>query len=330
VEKRHRILLIIALVLLPVLAYLHLTIGQIQLSSADFYNAIFNYNDSETGQLLVREFRFPRLVMAIVAGSSLAIAGMLMQTLFNNPLAGPYVLGINSGASLAVALGTLSGISFFSSNFGLIGLALIGALVFGFIVLGFSLFVRNSLSLLLVGIMIGSFTSAITSLLQTISSADSLKVFTIWGMGSLQQVELSQLGIISFFFILGLFFSFFLIKPLNALVLGENASLLLGVPVKNLRVIIIVITALLAGLVTAFCGPIAFVGLAIPNLCKMLFKTQQHLVLLLGNILLGALFLISCDILVQGLEPFILVPINVITSIVGAPFVIFIILKRLA
>lgn len=329
-EKRHRILLIITLVLLPFLAYLHLTIGQIQLTSSDFYNAIFNYTDTETGQLLVREFRLPRLIMAIVAGSSLAIAGMLMQTLFNNPLAGPYVLGINSGASLAVALGTLSGISFFSSNIGLIGLALIGALVFGFIVLGFSLFVRNSLSLLLVGIMIGSFTSAITSLLQTISSADSLKVFTIWGMGSLQQVELSQLGIISVFFILGIFFSFFLIKPLNALVLGENASLLLGVPVKNLRIIIIVITALLAGLVTAFCGPIAFVGLAIPNLCKMLFKTQQHLVLLLGNILLGALFLISCDILVQSLEPFILVPINVITSIVGAPFVIFIILKRLA
>jgi iron complex transport system permease protein len=330
VEKRHRILLIIALVLLPVLAYFHLTIGQIQLSSADFYNAVFNYSDSETAQLLVREFRLPRLIMAIVAGSSLAIAGMLMQTLFNNPLAGPYILGINSGASLAVALGTLSGISLFSSNIGLIGLALIGALVFGFIVLGFSLFVRNSLSLLLVGIMIGSFTSAITSLLQTISSADSLKVFTIWGMGSLQQVELSQIGIITVFFILGIFFSFFLIKPLNALVLGENASLLLGVPVKNLRIIIIVITALLAGLVTAFCGPIAFVGLAIPNLCKMLFKTQQHLVLLLGNILLGALFLISCDILVQGLEPFILVPINVITSIVGAPFVIFIILKRLA
>ncbi len=329
-EKRHRILLIIALVLLPVLAYFHLTIGQIQLSSADFYNAVFNYSDSETAQLLVREFRLPRLIMAIVAGSSLAIAGMLMQTLFNNPLAGPYILGINSGASLAVALGTLSGISLFSSNIGLIGLALIGALVFGFIVLGFSLFVRNSLSLLLVGIMIGSFTSAITSLLQTISSADSLKVFTIWGMGSLQQVELSQIGIITVFFILGIFFSFFLIKPLNALVLGENASLLLGVPVKNLRIIIIVITALLAGLVTAFCGPIAFVGLAIPNLCKMLFKTQQHLVLLLGNILLGALFLISCDILVQGLEPFILVPINVITSIVGAPFVIFIILKRLA
>ncbi|MCF8414828.1 MAG: iron ABC transporter permease [Crocinitomicaceae bacterium] len=329
-EKRHRILLIIALVLLPVLAYFHLTIGQIQLSSADFYNAFFNYSDSETGQLLVREFRLPRLIMAIVAGSSLAIAGMLMQTLFKNPLAGPYILGINSGASIAVALGTLSGISMFSSNIGLIGLALIGALVFGFIVLGFSLFVRNSLSLLLVGIMIGSFTSAITSLLQTISSADSLKVFTIWGMGSLQQVELSQIGIITVFFILGIFFSFFLIKPLNALVLGENASLLLGVPVKNLRIIIIVITALLAGLVTAFCGPIAFVGLAIPNLCKMLFKTQQHLVLLLGNILLGALFLISCDILVQGLEPFILVPINVITSIVGAPFVIFIILKRLA
>jgi len=329
-EKRHRILLIIALVLLPVLAYFHLSIGQIQLSSDDFYNAIFSYNDHETGQLLVREFRLPRLIMAIVAGSSLAIAGMLMQTLFNNPLAGPYVLGINSGASLAVALGTLSGISFFSSNIGLIGLALIGALVFGFIVLGFSLFVRNSLSLLLVGIMIGSFTSSITSLLQTISSADSLKVFTIWGMGSLQQVEMSQIGIIIAFFILGIFLSLFLIKPLNALVLGENASLLLGIPVKNLRIIIIVITALLAGLVTAFCGPIAFVGLAIPNLCKLLFKTQQHLVLLLGNVLLGALFLISCDILVQGLEPYILVPINVITSIVGAPFVIFIILKRMA
>ncbi len=328
-EKRHRILLIIALVLLPVLAYLHLTIGQIQLSSADFYNAIFNYNDRETGQLLVREFRFPRLIMAIVAGSSLAVAGMLMQTLFKNPLAGPYVLGINSGASLAVATGMLTGFNFLQTDLGIVSLALIGAFVFGLVILLFSSFLRNSVSLLLVGIMIGSFTSAITALMQSISSAETLKSFTMWGMGSLQQVELDQTGLILIIYLIGIVLSFLLIKALNTLVLGEDAAQLLGINTKTIRILIVSVTALLAGLITAYCGPIAFVGLAIPNLSRIIFRTQDHLWLLLANILLGAHFMLFCDILIQQFEHILLIPINVITSIIGAPFILFVIVKRM-
>lgn len=330
ITKRTQLIFAILAILLPLTAGWHLAAGQIEIGIGEQINAWVDFDPRNTQHLLVREFRFPRMIMAIISGSALAISGMLMQTLFRNPLAGPYILGINSGASLAVATGLLTGFSFLQSDLGLVSLALIGAIIFGFVILSFSVFLRNSLSLLLIGIMLGSFTSAITQLIQSMSSAESIKNFMLWGMGSLQQVELDQTPLIILVFLLGVVLTAFLIKPLNALILGDDAAFSLGINVYRTRILSIVATALLAGLITAFCGPIAFVGLAIPNLSRIIFKTQDHFTLLFANILLGALFMLSSDILIQYLESQVVIPINVITSIIGAPFVVFIILKRLA
>jgi iron complex transport system permease protein len=330
ISRRTQIIFSLLALLLPISAGLHLVAGQIEISFGDHVNAWLDFDPENTQHLIVREFRFPRMLMAIISGSALALSGMLMQTLFRNPLAGPYILGINSGASLAVATGLLTGFSFLQSDLGIVSLALIGAVIFGFVILSFSLFLRNSLSLLLIGIMIGSFTSAITQLIQSVSSAESIKNFMLWGMGSLQQVELDQTPLILVVFFIGMILTIILIKSLNAMVLGDDAAFSLGVNVRRTRILAILATAILAGLITAFCGPIAFVGLAIPNLSRILFKTQDHFTLMFANILLGALFMIGSDILIQLLESQIVIPINVITSIIGAPFVVFIILKRLA
>ena len=270
------------------------------------------------------------MAMALIAGAGLSVAGLLMQTLFNNPLAGPYVLGINSGSSLFVAFTFMTGIPILSSDIGIVSAALIGAFIFGLIILSFSYVVRSHISLLLIGLMLGSFTSALVYILQTASNSEELKAFTMWAMGSLQSVELAELPFISCIFFLGIFAVFFIIKPLNVLVIGEKNAKLLGINYRSVRMIIIIITALLTGLITAYCGPIAFVGLAVPNLVKLLFKTQNQLMLLLSSILVGATFVLLCDILIQLMEKNMNIPINAITSLIGAPFIVFIVLKRIA
>ena len=329
-SSKNKILFLILFLLLPIVAIVHLFVGEINLSFLDFYNSLFKFNSSNTNHIIFQEFRIPRLIMGIIAGSGLSIAGLLMQTMFNNPLAGPYILGINSGSSLFVAFSIMTGIPFLTSDIGTISSALIGAFIFGLIILSFSFVVRSHVSLLLIGIMLGSFTSAFVSILQSMSDPGQLKLFTMWAMGSLQQVELDQLPIIVSFFLIGLIASLFVIKPLNTLILGESQALMLGFHIKYVRLILIVITAILTGLITAFCGPIAFVGLAVPNLVKLVFKTQSHSSLLLGCFLIGSVFLLLCDILVQLLESSVHIPINALTSIIGAPFVIVIVLKRLA
>lgn len=329
ISKRHTIIILGLLILLPIIAFVHLFSGQISIDFSDYISSIFNYNSSDTYQVIAREIRIPRLIMAIIAGAGLSIAGLLMQTLFNNPLAGPYVLGINSGASLFVAFSIMTGIPFFTSTMGITANALIGAFVFGMIILFFSRFLRSQISLLLVGLMLGSFTGALVSLTQTISEADELKVFTLWALGSLQKVEFEQLLPISLVFIIGIILVGFVSKSLNILVLGEDNARLLGVNIKRTRLFIIILTALFTGLITAFCGPIAFIGLAVPNLVRMVFKTQSHMTLLISCSLTGAIFILLCDICIQLIEPHFMIPINVFTSIVGAPFVVFIILRKL-
>jgi iron complex transport system permease protein len=269
------------------------------------------------------------MTMAILAGSSLAICGMLMQTLFNNPLAGPYVLGINSGASLIVALTLMTGVSFFSSDLGLISAGIMGSLIFGTIILFCSFAVRSHVSLLLIGLMISSFVGAIISVLESMSGAEELKQFTFWSMGSLQQVSFAQIPLIASLIIVSWISVLFAVKPLNALVLGQSSAKNIGVNIQQVRVFIIGITAILVGIITAFCGPIAFVGLAIPNLVRIIFKTQNHLVLYIGNLLIGGLFLLLCDCFIQLIEPWLLFPINAFTSILGAPFVVYMLLKKL-
>ncbi len=322
-------IMICLLCFLPIAMYLHLMAGQIEISYASFFDSFWNYDANNTTHVLVREFRIPRLAMALFAGAGLSLSGMLMQTLFKNPLAGPYVLGINSGASLLIALSLMTSIQFFQSNFGLIGTALIGAFAAGLLMMAVAQRLKSQISLLLVGLMFGSFTSAIVSILESFAGAESLKSYTMWSMGSLQQVEFGQLGFISLIFLVGIAASFLLVKPLNMLVIGEKSAALLGLPIKSMRMFVLLLTALFAGLITAFCGPIAFVGIAIPNLTRILFQTSNHRYLIIGNCFIGAIFLLLTDAFIQVLEGHISIPLNAITSIIGAPFVVFLLMRKL-
>ncbi|MGJ8661807.1 MAG: FecCD family ABC transporter permease [Bacteroidota bacterium] len=328
--KRNKILLLVLLVILPIAFICHFAAGEIPISWSTFIDAWLSFDPSNSEHLIVREFRFPRFIMACLAGSALSVSGLMMQTLFNNPLAGPYILGINSGSSLFVAISLMTGYTFFQNDFGLVSSALFGALIFGFIILGISFKIKQGVSLLLIGLMLGSFSGALISVIQYLSEANSLKIFTLWAMGSLQQVETAQLPLISILFLFGVFGSLFIIKPLNAFVLGETEAQLLGISIRNIRLLIILITALLTGIITAYCGPIAFIGLAVPNLVKIIFKTQDHRILLPASLILGAVFLVFCDIIVQLLAAKIPLPINAVTSLIGAPMVIYFIVKRIA
>lgn len=329
-RKKNRTLLLLLFALLPIAFALHFMAGETSISWISFYDAWFSFDPSNSDHLIVREFRFPRFVMACLAGSALSVSGLMMQTLFNNPLAGPYILGINSGSSLFVAISLMTGFSFFQNDFGLISSALTGALIFGFLILAVSFKIKQGVSLLLIGLMLGSFSGALVSVIQYLSEANALKIFTIWAMGSLQQVQTAQLPLILVLFLLGMIASFFIIKPLNAFVLGETEAEMLGISIRNIRLFIIIITAILTGLVTAYCGPIAFIGLAVPNLVKIIFKTQDHRILLPASLVLGAVFLVFCDIIVQLTVEWIPLPINAVTSLIGAPMVIYFIVKRIA
>lgn len=310
------------------LFFIHLSIGELEVSFEEILSSLKD-PDSKIHQI-IWEFRFPRALMAAIAGAGLSIAGLLMQTLFNNPLAGPYVLGINSGSSLIVALSTMTGITIFNTDLGNILSALIGAFIFGLIILVFARWIKSTISLLLVGLMLGSFTSAFIALMQSKADLQSLKSFTMWSLGSLQNVETNQLPLITLTFLVGLIGALAIIKPLNNLVLGEVHSKMIGYNIKNLRLIIIAITALFTGLVTAFCGPISFVGLAVPNILRIALKTQNHTVLILGTAIFGAGFVLLCDLIIRLSSDIIHIPLNVLTALIGAPVVVLILIKKLA
>ncbi len=311
------------------LSFYGLLYGDIDTDFQDLYLALTQYSDEDVNQVIIREIRLPRILMAIISGAALSIAGMLMQTLFQNPLAGPYVLGINSGSSLMVALGLLSGIGIFNSELGLIGSALVGAFIFGLFILFTASFLRNQIGLLLFGVMLGSFVSSIITILEVGSHAESLKAFSLWSMGSLNGVSIQQLPIICIVFIFTCLLTIFIVKPLNILVLGEEEVRLMGYDVKKLRILVVFVTAVFTGLITAFCGPIAFVGLAVPNLTRMLFKTQDHMLLFVANLLFGAFFLLGCDVVTILFSDTLIIPINALTSLIGAPFVIYILISKL-
>ena len=215
-----KVILLLVSIGIIILVILGLRIGDIPTGFSDIYNAVFNYSENNLSELIIREIRLPRLCIAVISGAALSIAGMLMQTLFQNPLAGPYVLGINSGSSLTVALGLLSGVQFFNSELGLIGSALLGAFVFGLFILFTASFIRNQIGLLLFGVMLGSFVAAIITILEASSQAQSLKAFALWSMGSLNGVSIEQVPLISLVFILGCLGTLPIVQPLNVLVLG--------------------------------------------------------------------------------------------------------------
>lgn len=327
-SKRNYILPTLLVVLLLFLMVLHINGGDFALNLGKIWKSLFQFSIDNQTDVIFREIRIPRTFMAIIAGASLSIAGLLMQTLFNNPLAGPSVLGITSGSSLFVAITVLTGISFFNSEWGMVTASLVGAIVFSMIILGFSFFVKSHVSLLLIGMMLGSFSGALIQVLQTSSQASQLKVFTLWGFGSVQHLSFAQIPIVVSVFMLGVLSLIFLIKPLNLLVIGEKSTQLLGIKTTTFRIWIIVVTSLFTGLVTAYCGPISFIGLAVPNMVRLMYKTQNHFKLLVGSAFVGAITLLFCDLLVLWIEPWFNLPLNGITALFGAPVVIWIILKK--
>lgn len=320
--------LIIGLVTLLGASYAHVLVGETSVSFSTLKEAIFDYDPSVIDHVLFREFRLSRTLTAILAGSSLALSGMLMQTLFNNPLAGPYILGINSGASLFVGLLLMSGISIGGAQLGIVGAALLGAFISCVFMIVLSGYLRNQISLLLAGMMFGSFTSAIVSILQQLSGIEELKAFTMWAMGTLQQVSFDELSIYAFTVFGGIVLAFIMGKNLNVLVLGEKPARLLGVNIVRTRIVVLTAVAILAGVTTAFCGPIAFVGMTVPNLTRLVFKTQQHHLLIGMNLLFGALFVLICDTLILHWSTVLPIPLNAFTSLIGAPFVLLILMRR--
>lgn len=279
---------------------------------------------------IILDVRLPRVLAAVFVGAGLSVSGLLMQTLFRNPIAGPYVLGISSGASLGVAIFMMSGFSLLS-HFGQWALVSVAALGAGFVMLLMMLMawrVRDVVTLLIVGLMLGSATSAVVTILEYFSGLQELKMFVLWSFGSLTRITWVELHVLMTIVFIGLAGVFFIIKPLNALLIGETYAKSMGVRIMPVRFVVIAITALLAGSITAFCGPIAFVGIATPHLARMLFKTQNHAQLIPMTILMGMVIMLICDFMAQMPSSEQVLPINAVTSLMGAPVVIWIVIKR--
>jgi iron complex transport system permease protein len=285
---------------------------------------------------ILLNFRLPKAITSILVGSALGLSGLQMQTLFRNPIAGPFILGISSGAGLGVALVIFLGFSF-GVYFGIPDLArdwllVTSAALGSFVVLSIvglaSIRVKSSVSLLIIGLMFASTISAVVSIMQFFSQAENIQAYVIWSFGSLGSLSWNELKVLMPVVIVGCILSVGLSKRLNALLLGENYASSLGLNLKSTRILIIITTSLLAGSVTAFCGPIAFIGLAIPHLARMLFNTSNHLLLTPLVILLGGTAMLIFDIIAQLPGSDAVLPINAVTSLLGAPFVIWLVLRK--
>ena len=323
-------------ILLLIAAVFNLVIGSVRIPVNDVLAVLSNnFTGKASWEYIILEYRLPKLVIACLVGMSLSIAGMMMQTLFQNPMAEPYILGVSSGASLGVAicilgqsLFALSIKDYFSGNFAIIIFALAGSISTMLIILGVSQRIKQIATLLIVGLMFSSFTSAFVNVLAYFSTAEELKRFTFWNLGSLGNISWQQIGFIAPLLLGTIGASFLLNKSLNTLLMGENYAKSMGINLKKIKFIIILVTCMLVAVCTAFVGPIAFVGLAVPHITRMIYKTTNHFNLFIGNIVLGALILILCDIICQLPGEQFVLPINAVTSILGAPLVIYLILKN--
>lgn len=280
---------------------------------------------------LVSRFRLPVAVTCVLAGSALAMAGLMMQTLFRNALAGPDVLGLTSGSSLMVAILILAGNGLsatFATPWTVAIAASVGAAGVFLLVLLISQYVNDNTSLLIIGLMLGATTASIVGVLQYVSRAEDLQAFMIWGLGSVSTTSWDEIIVLLVIVVIGAGLAFSTMKPLNALLLGENYALALGINVKRSRLILLTATSLLTGGVTAFCGPVAFVGLAVPHLVRIIIPTTNHKTLLPSVFFGGALLLLLCDIIAQLPGSTQVLPLNAVTSLLGAPVVIWLVIKN--
>lgn len=311
---------------------LNIGLGSVKIPFEATLSALLGQSvENNSWEYIIYNYRLPKAMTGILVGGGLALSGLLMQTLFRNPLAGPFVLGISSGASLGVALllmgSTLLGGLMFS-DFSLVAAASLGSFLVLFVVLLVANRIRDTMALLIIGLMFGSITSAIVSVLAYFSSAEQLQRFIFWSYGSVGNLSWNQNGVLGGIVLLGLVLSVLSIKSLNAFLLGENYAQSLGVNLKKSRLTLIIATGLLAGSITAFAGPIAFVGLAVPHLTRQLFNTMEHKILVPAVFLYGAVLMLFCDTIAQLPTSAKVLPINAITSIVGAPVVIWLLVRK--
>lgn len=309
---------------------LDLFIGSIRIPFNEILNILTgNIADPIHTEILLN-FRFPKAISAILAGASLSVAGLLMQTLFRNPLADPYILGVSSGASLGVAITMMSAsllpAFWINSGWGVIASAIIGAALVLLLVIGVSYKLQNAVSLLIVGIMFGTIASSIVSILQNFSNPDAIKLYVLWTFGSLSAVSRENLQMLIPIISIGLLLAFFLHKKSDGLLLGENYAKGLGINIRSTRILMVLATGILAGSITAFTGPIAFVGVAVPHIARGIFKTSVHKILIPASVLIGASLILICDIITQ--IPTYTLPINTVSALFGAPVIIWIILRR--
>lgn len=335
-KNKNKIFIVLLCFLLALSLLLNLSLGQVFIPFKEILKSIFmGGSNNSTWDYIILNFRIPKAITAVLVGIGLSISGLLMQTLFRNPLAGPYVLGLSSGSSLGVAF-ILLGSSFlpvsvnglFASNFSIILASCMGSLV----VLGFILMaikkLRDTSMVLIVGLMFSSFSGAIINVLSYFSNAEQLQKYTFWSMGSIGNLTLSQLVILGICVFIGLVISMLSIKSLDAMLLGENYAKSIGVNISKSRLWIIIATAIFAGSITAFAGPIAFVGLAVPHIAKLILQTSSHKTVFVATLLLGAIIMLLCDLISQMPGANFTLPINAVTSMIGAPMVIWLISKR--
>lgn len=326
--RRKNIVTILLLIILLALAAANLLVGSATLPLSEVWKTLRGTSNNELSRIIVYGFRLPKIATATLTGIALSVSGLLMQTTFKNPLAGPYVLGISSGASLGAAISLLAGRALASSSpISLAAAAWAGAMAMLLIVLAASMRLRHNGSLLILGIMLGAAASSGVSILQYLSDEHALKHFVIWSMGSMANVSGSKLAILATGVTIGTLIAILCARPLNVLLLGQEQAATLGLSMRNARTLIFLSTSLLAGVATAFCGPIGFIGIAVPHIARFLYRTSRHGYLLIGCLLIGPISLLLADSISQLPGSAMALPINAITSLLGLPVVIYILIR---
>lgn len=320
--RSRSVLLFTALAALTLFLFLlDLAVGAVAVPLGDVWAALTGGDCPRATAKIILNIRLIKAVVALLAGAALSVSGLQMQTLFRNPLAGPYVLGISSGASLGVALVVLAGVG---SSIGIAEAAWLGAALVLVIIAAVGHRIKDIMVILILGMMFSSGGGAIVQILQYLSKEESLKAFVIWTMGSLGDVTFDQLAVLVPSIIAGLLLAVVTIKPLNLLLFGEEYAVTMGLNIRRSRGLLFLSTTLLAGTVTAFCGPIGFIGLAMPHVTRMLFRNSDHRVLVPGTVLSGAAVLLLCDLVSKMFT----LPINAITALLGIPIVVWVVLRN--
>lgn len=321
---------------LILLFFINISLGSVHIPLKEIFKILsFQEASNATWEYIIFSYRLPKAVTAIIVGSGLAVSGLLMQTLFRNPLAGPYVLGLSSGASLGVACLLMAGSWFGSifqteitSPYSIIVASSLGSFLVLLAVLAMAAKVKNTMAILIIGLMFASFTGAVVSILSFFSSAEKLQQYIFWSFGSLGDLNWEEVSLLSLCWAIGLILALCTLKNLNALLLGESYARSLGTKITQNKFIIILATSLLAGSITAFAGPIAFVGIAVPHLVKVVIKGSNHFILYPASIMAGSTLMLICDTIAQLPGSEYTLPINAITALFGAPIVIWLLTRK--